>query len=617
MKVWNVWLGLLVVATALFGTVLLAACTDEPDPEPVETAVPTPVPTAAPTAEPTAEPTPVPAEPSPTPTPRPAPTVAPPSPTPSPAPPRPTPEPTPASVEVLATFESEAFDFSFDYPESWRLSEEGREISGIVPGTSANVAVNIHVLTSPQSVHEYTDVVLGSLEEEHPDFWVRSTAGRRVGEVPGLVNRAVSTADSGAETHFKIYTAAIGRVGVTFILSGDEADIVGAEPQFDALADSSRFPSGSLEIPEASIAKQAVGTGFSRGLGIVTGENTVFEQDNETLYAVVEFELLPVDTEVEFLWVKVNYFGRVESVLTSTMSDSEGDVHWSAYTPEDGLDLGFYLVAIIQEESFIAFLPFTVIIEEGEEFTTSLSYEDWAAFLLYIAEDNERAVYAATKALELDPENVQAYIWRAEAYERQCKIGPAIADHSEAVRLLPDNPVTVATRGHAYWYAFDHESALADYTTALELLEARPRETEREQAYYNLRKPIYHNSRALVYVNLGRIGEALDDINIALELEPDEHYFLDTRAYTYYKGGRYEEAKADYERALELGFESLYVELGLGLTQIALGESEAGRASLERGLELFEDYDDRDCPDPQLGDLVHIARMTLETLAPA
>ena len=615
MKVWNVWLGLLVVATALFGTVLLAACTEEPDPEPIETAVPTPVPTAAPTATTVPEPP----APEPTPAPQPTPTfVAPPAPTttpvptpPTPVPPTPTPEPV---QEVIATFTSEAFDFSFEYPESWRLREQGREISGVVPGTSAQVAVSIHILTTPQSVHEYTDVVLEALEEEAPSFSVRSTAGRQVGEVPGLINRAVSTTESGAETHFKIYTAAIGRVGVTFMLSGNEEDVQSAEPQFDALADSSRFPSGSLEIPEATIAKQAIGTGFSRGLGIVTGENTVFEQDNEALYAVVEFELLPVDTEVGFLWVKVNRFGRVESVLTSTMSDSEGDVHWSTYTPEDGLEMGFYLVAVIQNDSFTAFLPFTVIMEEGAEFTTSVSYEDWAAFLLYIAGDNERAVYAATKALELDPENVQAYIWRAEAYERQCKIGPAIADHVEAVRLLPDNPVTVATRGHAYWYAFNHELALADYTTALELLEARPRETEREKAYYDLRKPIYHNSRALVYVNLGRIGEAVDDINIALDLDPDSPHYLDTRAYAYYKGGRYEEAKADYERALELGFESLYVELGLGLTQIALGESEAGRASLERGLELFEEYDERDCPDPQLGDLVHIARTTLETL---
>lgn len=606
----SVRLALVACLALLAATAVFVACESEPDPVPVPTA--TPIPTPAPTPEPSptvVPPTPVPPPPQPTPT---ATFVPRPAPTPTAAPP--TPEPTP-EPPTIATYASEAFDFSFDYPESWNLAQDGRRIAASVPGTSAKVVVSIHILTTPQTVHEYTEVVIESLEEDHPSFSVRRTAGRQVGEVPGLLNRAVVAAEDGTETHFKIFTAAIGRVGVAFILSGAEADVAQAEAEFDALADSSRFPSGSLDIPEATIKKQTVGTGFSIPLRTIIGENAVFEQGNPALYAAVEFDLLPVDTEVEFLWLKLDRFGRVEAVLDSTTSDPEGDVHWSAYTPEDGLEPGFYLVAVLQDDSYSAFLPFSVVIEEGAEFTDSKSYEDWAAFLLYIADDLERAVYAATRAIELDPGNVQAYIWRATAYERQCKIRPAIADHSEAVRLLPDNPVTVATRGGAYWYAFDHELALADYSMALEILEARPRETERQQAYYDLRKPVYHNVRALIYVSLGRIGEALDDVNIALELEPDEGAYLDTRAYAYYKGGRYAEAREDYLTAINSGFQSLYVDLGLGLTQVALGERDDGRANLERGLELFEDYDERDCPDPQLGALVAEARSTLQTLA--
>jgi len=120
--------------------------------------------------------------------------------------------------------------------------------------------------------------------------------------------------------------------------------------------------------------------------------------------------------------------------------------------------------------------------------------------------------------------------------------------------------------------------------------------------------------RALIYVGLGQTGEALDDINIALELEPNERLWLDSRAYIYYNGGRYAEAKEDYERALDLGFENPLAYLGYGLTQIALGDREEGSANINLGLELFEDSHERDCPDPQLGDLVHIARTTLETL---
>ena len=616
-KSWNMKLALLAMVVALFGALPIAACTDEPESEQTAAAEPTPVPTAAPIAVPTAEPTQAPATPTPAPAPQPTPTptfVARPVATATPVPPPPIPEPTPEPVAVLATFASEAFDFSFEYPESWRLREEGREITGNVPGTSAEIAVSIHILTTPQTVHEYTDVVLESLEEEYPSFLVRSTAGRQVGEVPGLVNRAQSTTDAGTVTYFKIYTAAIGRVGVTFVLSGDEEDVQGAEAQFDALADSSRFPSGSLEIPEASIEKQAVGTGFSRGLQIITGENTVFEQDNEALFAAVEFELLPVDTEVEFLWVKVNYAGRVERVLTSTASDIEGEVHWSAYTPEDGLELGFYLVAILQDESFVAFLPFTVIIEEGAEFMDTLSYEDWAGFLLFVVRDPERAVYAATKAIELDPENVQAYVWRAEAYQQQCKIRPAIADHSQAVKLLADNPVTVATRGSAYWRAFDYDRALDDFTRALELVAALPRDTERQIRRANLLEANYYNNRALIYTNKGQIGEALDDVARALELAPDSTHYLDTRAYAYLKGGRIAEAKEDYVTAINQGLEGTYTFLGLGLTQAALGENEEARANLERGLTLFEDDPSKACPDPQLGDLIAQANSTLATL---
>ena len=152
-KAWNMKLALLVMVVALFGALLMTACTDEPEPEPTA-AEPTPVPTAAPTAVPTAEPTQVPATPTPAPAPRPAATptsVARATPTPVPPPPA-TPTPAPVEVEAaLAEFSSDLFDFSFEYPEGWQLSEADRRITVTVPGKSVEVAVNIHILTTPQA----------------------------------------------------------------------------------------------------------------------------------------------------------------------------------------------------------------------------------------------------------------------------------------------------------------------------------------------------------------------------------------------------------------------------------------------------------------------------------
>ncbi|MCY4625522.1 MAG: tetratricopeptide repeat protein [Chloroflexi bacterium] len=602
---------------ALAGAFLFSACTGEPEPEPVATAVPPPVPTAAPTAEPTAEPTQAPSEPAPTPAPQPTATfVAPPAPTPTPVPPTPTPEPTPEPVGV-STYTSGVFDFSFDYPGDWDLTQEGRTVMASAPGHEADVAVDLHILTRPLDVFDYTeDVVLDKMERAHPSFLVRQTAGQRVNGMVRLVNRAESTTEDGVVTYFKIYTAAVGRVGIVFVLKGPEqAALAALEPQFDTLVRGASLPNPALEFPDLTIARQGVGTGYSNVSKAPTGEDTVFYPDTPALVAVVRFDSLGADSDVAFHWFRVDRFHSVLDVLGPTEPDADADVHWSTLTPDGELELGFYHVVVVVDGSIVEIIHYSVIMEEGAEYPDAKTFEDWAAFLLVNGEP-ERAVYAATKSIELDPAEAQPYIWRAEAYEEQCKIRPAIADHSRAVRLLPDNPVTVATRGHAYWYAFDYELALADFNTALELVEELPQETDRQRLRYTILKAAYHNNRALVRVNLLQIGEALDDINVSIELEPDEHNYLDTRAYVYYKGGRYEEAKADYTRALDLGFENLYVYLGHGLTQIALGDREEGRANLELGLELFDDYQQRDCPNPQLGDLLAEARSTLQTLAP-
>ena len=115
--VWCKRLVFLAALTLLAALVVFSSCTDETEQEPTPAPEPTPIPTQTP------DPTPVPATPTPQP-PTPTPTfVAQPAPAPTPTPiptPRPAPTPTPEVVEaVLAAYSSEAFDFSFDYPQDW------------------------------------------------------------------------------------------------------------------------------------------------------------------------------------------------------------------------------------------------------------------------------------------------------------------------------------------------------------------------------------------------------------------------------------------------------------------------------------------------------------------
>ena len=100
-----------------------------------------------------------------------------------------------------------------------------------------------------------------------------------------------------------------------------------------------------------------------------------------------------------------------------------------------------------------------------------------------------------------------------------------------------------------------------------------------------------------------------------MELEPDSTHYLDTRAYAYLKGGRIAEAKEDYVTAIDQGLEGAYTFLGLGLTQAALGENGRRPAPTWSAAWPFsKDDPGKDCPDPQLGDLIAQANSILETL---
>ena len=472
-------------------------------------------------------------------------------------------------------------------------------------------------------VHAYTEeVVFEKLQNTYSTFLVRQTAGRRVDGQLRLVNRAESATEEGGSTYFKIYTAIIGRLGVAFVLKGPDQDALAAlEPQFDALVAGVSLPSPAPEVPDLAIIGQAVGLGYSDVTKAPTDAGTVFYPDTPALYAAFRFDSLGADSQVDFRWFRVDRFNGVVDVLDpiDTGADAVGsdEVYWSSYTPEDGMEPGFYLIGVAVDGAFVDFAHYSVVIEDGNEYADAQTFEDWAIFLL-LNDDPVRAVYAATRAIQMDPEAVQAYIWRAEAYEAQCKIRPALADHAVAVELLPDNPVTVATRGHAHWYAFDFEEALRDHTRALALLEDLPRETERQQLRYATLKAHYYNVRALVHVDLNRIGEALADVEEALKIGLEEYrvYYLDTIGYAYLHGGRLAEAEEAYDAALAQDFESAYVYFGLGLTKYLQGDRDAARAHLEKGMALFAELSEheRTCPDPQLSRLRHDARVALGEL---
>ena len=101
-------------------------------------------------------------------------------------------------------------------------------------------------------------------------------------------------------------------------------------------------------------------------------------------------------------------------------------------------------------------------IELGQKYLTELNYTE--------------AVASFTEAIELDPENIPAYMGRAEAYVGLEQYPEAKADYTTAIEKAAELPYTQAQayvgRAEVNELTTANEDALSDYEAAQELLEA-------------------------------------------------------------------------------------------------------------------------------------------------
>lgn len=156
--------------------------------------------------------------------------------------------------------------------------------------------------------------------------------------------------------------------------------------------------------------------------------------------------------------------------------------------------------------------------------------------VLVSRDDVEPGIEALSEAIKIDPKLGQAYLNRGWAYAKKASYDRAIDDTTVAMRLLPGQVQPYINRGNAYEKNREYDKAEIDYSKALTM-------DANNAALWNARCWV----RALSGKNL---NEALNDCNRALQLQPNLANALDSRAMAYLKMDRIEEALADYDAAL-------------------------------------------------------------------
>ena len=219
-------------------------------------------------------------------------------------------------------------------------------------------------------------------------------------------------------------------------------------------------------------------------------------------------------------------------------------------------------------------------VELGQKYLTELNYTE--------------AVASFTEAIGLDPENIPAYMGRAEAYVGLKQYDDAKADYTTAIEKTTDQPYTQAEayvgRAEVNELTTANEYALADYeaaSTALDTVDVEKITDVTEQMLEALKIKIY-NACARLKAFFGQNEAAAADYTSALnslDKLPEDTDVLDMKAtkVVSYTGRadanaaqeKYEEVLPDYDALITLG-EDKASDRDAILSAMSLAKSKAG-----------------------------------------
>jgi len=185
------------------------------------------------------------------------------------------------------------------------------------------------------------------------------------------------------------------------------------------------------------------------------------------------------------------------------------------------------------------------------------------ALLQHKLNEFDKALCNYEKAILLKPNDPNIYYDRGRLFlEKEMEL-TAIVNFDVAIQRNPVFTEALTHRGHALKKNKSYNSALEDYRKVAELVPGKPQTIQWiGQCYYEL----------------GKHSEAIEHVNKAIALAPDQHdLYLDRGIFTYNNlASDLAKAKADFFHALTLRPDDAFTLFNLSLLELLLGDFEAG-----------------------------------------
>ena len=190
---------------------------------------------------------------------------------------------------------------------------------------------------------------------------------------------------------------------------------------------------------------------------------------------------------------------------------------------------------ITQAMLFPDFDGFARLHREAEPYT-ELSASDYLkrADQLLQSKQHEEALLNYDKAIELDPQDSETYLWRALAKRKLGQNNDAIDDLDKMVEI-DNSPHAFEMQGKTLSYMKEYRKAIAAFDKVIEL---------------DSNHPFCYIRRAIAKCALRQYQEAINDLDQHLQIEPDDVSAYRLRGKVNEDLGNLDAAKRDFQKAL-------------------------------------------------------------------
>ena len=138
-------------------------------------------------------------------------------------------------------------------------------------------------------------------------------------------------------------------------------------------------------------------------------------------------------------------------------------------------------------------------------------------------------------SIQMNTENTQAHYIQ---YKNLQNYAEAITDYTKAIQLNPNDADAYYNRGNIHCVLKEYSKAIADFTKAIKK---------------NKNFAVAYNNRGCIYSRLNKFSKAISDATKAIIINPISAFYYSNRGEYYYSFGNKEKAYKDWQISYLLG----------------------------------------------------------------